>query len=87
MPFQPNAIWKRLPLALQRQITDDLSLMLQEVLYEQIRTGESTASPAQGTHLHPTIDPAPGALQSGKPAFAVSTPTTGFGAGMAERGH
>jgi hypothetical protein len=36
MPCQPNEIWNRLPLALQRQISDELSSILQEVLYEQI---------------------------------------------------
>ena len=36
MPFQPNEIWKRLLPDLQRQISDELSTILQEVLYEQI---------------------------------------------------
>ena len=36
MPFQPNEIWKRLLPELQRQISDELSMILQEVLYEQI---------------------------------------------------
>ena len=38
MPFQPNEIWKRLLPELQRQISDELSMILQEVLYEQIPT-------------------------------------------------
>jgi hypothetical protein len=36
MPFQPNEIWKRLPVALPCQISDELSTILQEVRYEQI---------------------------------------------------
>ena len=36
MPSRPNQIWKRLPPELQRQITDELSSILQEVLNEQI---------------------------------------------------
>jgi hypothetical protein len=36
MPFQPSEIWGRLSPELQRQISDELSTILQEVLYEQI---------------------------------------------------
>ena len=36
MPFQPSQIWKHLSPELQRRITDELSAILQEVLYEQI---------------------------------------------------
>jgi hypothetical protein len=36
MPFQPNEIWKRLLPELQQQISEELSTILQEVLYEQI---------------------------------------------------
>ncbi len=51
MPSQPSQIWKRLPPELQQQISDELSSILQEVLHEQIRTGESSAPATQGTHL------------------------------------
>src|SRR5258708_7523733 len=71
MPSQPSQIWKRLPPELQQQISDELSSILQEVLHEQIRTGESSAPTTQGTHLHPTIHSPSGALQSRKPAPAV----------------
>src|SRR6266487_1893848 len=82
MPFQPSQIWKRLSPELQRRISDELSSILQEVLYEHIRTGEPSASAAQGTYLHPTVNPAPGALQSREPAPAVRSPPARPGAGL-----
>jgi hypothetical protein len=87
MPFQPNEIWQRLSPELQRQISDELSTILQEVLYEQIRTGESPAPRAQGTHLHPTIDPASSALQSGELTPAVCAATARCGSGVEAGGY
>src|SRR5260370_36187924 len=87
MPFQPSQIWQRLTPELQRRLTDELSTILQEVLYEQIRTGDCAASAAQGAHLHSTVDPAPGALQSREPALAVCPAPARPGAGLAGRGH
>ena len=45
------------------------------------------ASAAQGTHLHPTIDPAPGALQSGEPAPAVRAAAASHGSRLEAGGH
>src|SRR5260370_40150661 len=82
MPFLPSQIWKRLSPELQRRISDELSSILQEVLYEHIRTGEPSASATQGTHLHPTVNAAPGAHQSREPAAAVCAPATRPGTGL-----
>src|SRR5260370_4995084 len=87
MPSHPSQIWKRLTPELQRRITDELSAILQEVLYEQIRIGDCAAPAAQGDHLHSTVDAAPGALQSREPALAVRLATARPGAGLAGRGH
>src|SRR5712692_4992865 len=87
MPFQPGEIWKRLSPELQRQITDELSTILQEVLHEQIRIGQSSASSEEGAHLHPTVDAASGPLQSREPAAAVRPAATRSGSGLEARGH
>ena len=50
MPFPPGEIWKRLPPETQHQLLDELASILQEVMYEQIRTGDCAAPAAQGTH-------------------------------------
>ncbi len=49
--------------------------------------GEPAPSRAQGAHLHPTVDPAPGALQSREPAPAVRPAATSPGARLEDRGH
>src|SRR5260370_19325026 len=87
MPFLPSQIWKRLSPELQRRITDELSSILQEVLYEQIRTGEPSASATQGTHLHPTVNSSPGAHQSRDPAAAVCAPATRPAPGLKDLVH
>jgi hypothetical protein len=50
MPSRPSQIWNRLTPELQRRIPDELSAILQEVLYEQIRIGDCAAPAAQGDH-------------------------------------
>ena len=49
--------------------------------------GESTASAAQGIHLHPTVDPAPGALQSGEPALQYALHQRALDLGWEAGGH
>ena len=72
---------------LQQQISDELSSILQEVLNEQIRTSESNAPTAQGTHLHPTINSPSGPLQSGKPAPPVRAAAASHRSRLEAAGH
>src|SRR5258708_3428895 len=76
MPSHSSEIWRRLPPTVQRQIHNELSTILQEVLYEQIRAGDPSAPGAQGAHLHSTVDSASGALQPGEPTSPVRLAAT-----------
>ena len=87
MPFHPSEIWEHLSPELQCQITSELSTILQEVLNEQIRTSESSTPATQGAYLHPTINSAPGALQSRKPASAVRVATASHRLRLEAGGH
>ena len=86
MPTHPTAIWGRLPSDVQHHILDDLSSILQEVMHEQIRTGDAAASSEEGAHLHPTIHPTSTDLQSGEPALAVRAPGASATPRVARRG-
>jgi hypothetical protein len=51
MSIEPAALWSRLSPRLQAQIHEELTAILQEVIYEQLRTHHAPPSDPQGHHL------------------------------------
>src|SRR5262249_20481130 len=54
---QPADVWRRLSPQLQAQICEELTVIIQEVMYDYIRTHHPSASDPQGYHLYTAVQP------------------------------
>jgi hypothetical protein len=55
MSYRPEEVWGHWPPQLQRQVVEDLTAVLQEVIHEQIRACYLPPSGRQSPHLYPNI--------------------------------
>src|SRR5262245_63611347 len=89
MPTAPHEIWRRLPAALQHQISDEITTIFQEVMRGHLppatalRPGDATTSAPARPGLYPPVEPAAGPDESGKSALAVCPAATRPGSGLA----
>src|SRR5262249_50758180 len=89
MPTAPHEIWRRLPAALQHQISDEITTIFQEVIRgllppaQPLRAGDAAASAPTRPGLYPPVEPAAGPDESGKSAPAVCPAATRPGSGLA----
>ena len=71
MAISPEQVWGRLPPDLQAHITLELLTILQEALYDHIRTHHAEPPESQGLDLYSPVESESSHQQSGEPAHAV----------------
>jgi hypothetical protein len=78
MPVEPGDVWRNLPTTLRRQVSEDLAVVLREII-DGLGTRQTAPSPATGGDLRSTVHPASGADKPGEPPPHASR-TRGLGA-------
>lgn len=76
MSIQPRAVWDRLSPELQQAIINEFQTILSEVIYEYIRTSDTSPHKPQSDNLHSSVHATPITQQPGESSSTIRFAST-----------